>query len=369
MPAIELHDILDGAARHKSSDIHLMEESPPYVRVDGVLRPVQAQNLQHEDLIYYLHSMMPAMLEPTFESNRGIDFAYAYSKDMRYRVNAYFERSKIKIVLRAISMEVPTVEKLDLPETLYKLASLMRGMVIVSGATGSGKSTTLAAMLQYVNLVHNRCIITVEDPIEYIYTNQKSIITQREVGVDVPDFDTGLLQALRQDPDVILIGEMRHVETMRVAIKAAQTGHLVFSTLHTTNAVQTIERIMANFPEEERDLVREEMSYNLKGAVAQRLIRRAGNKGRVAAMEIMVVTTTVEKLIYENHIRDIPGVIRGREEGMMTFDQSLSDLVRAGKVDQDEAERNCDDVFALRRFVKGIKSTGEGGGIIAGFGG
>lgn len=365
---MELHDILDGAVKFGASDVHLMEEAPPYLRVDGILRPVQAPLLKHDEVVYYLNSMMPALLGPVLDERRGVDFAYCYGKKVRYRVAAYHERGQMKIVMRVIPMEPPTVDQLDLPEVLKRISMLRRGMVIVTGATGSGKSTTLAAMIQYINDSMNRCIITVEDPVEYVYKNSKSIVTQREVGVDVMDYDTGLVQALRQDPDVILIGEMRSVDTMRVAIKAAQTGHLVLSTLHTTNAVQTIERVIANFPSEERDLTREELSYNLKAAISQRLLRRTGNKGRIAAMEVMVVNTTIEKLIFENRIRDIPGVIRGREDGMMIYDQSLADLVRAKKVDQEEAERYCDDVFALRRYIKGVSTTGEGGGIIAGFG-
>ncbi|MBN1866377.1 PilT/PilU family type 4a pilus ATPase [Candidatus Sumerlaeota bacterium] len=366
---IELNAILDGASKIGASDIHLNQNNPPYLRVDGILRPIQAPPLDHETLAYYLKSMMPAGLEPAFEEKRGIDFGYQYGVKVRFRVNAYYERSKMKIVLRSISLHIPSIDDLDLPETLKRVSMLRRGMVLVTGATGSGKSTTLAAMIQYVNEKMNRCIITIEDPIEYIYENKTSIVTQREVGVDVPDFNTGLVQALRQDPDVILIGEMRSSETMAVAIKAAQTGHLVFSTLHTINAVQTIERVLGSFPQDERELVREELSFNLKAAISQRLIRRAGGKGRIAAMELMIVTTTIEKLIHEDRIRDIPGVLRGREDGMMLYDQSLADLVREGKIEQAEAERHCDDVFALRRFIKGVKSTGETGGIIAGFGG
>jgi twitching motility protein PilT len=364
---MELHDILDGAAKFGASDVHLMEGCPPYLRVDGMLRPVQAPPMDKDLLAYYLKSMMPQDLEPVFQENRGIDFAYMFGQKVRYRVNAYKERSHLKIVLRSIPMSVPTVDEMEMPEVLKRIAMLKRGMIVVTGATGSGKSTTLAAMLQHVNDTMNRCIITIEDPIEYIYQNQKSIVTQREVGVDIPSYDMGLLQALRQDPDVILIGEMRHVETMRVAIKAAETGHLVLSTLHTTNAVQTIERIIANFAEEERELVRQELSFNLKAAIAQRLLRRPGGKGRIAAMEVMVVNATIEKLIYDDRIRDVPGVIRGREDGMMIFDQAIADMVREKKIEQEEAEKYCDDVFALRRFIKGIKATGEGGGIIAGF--
>ena len=329
--------------------------------------PVQAPPLNHDDLVGYLKSMMARSLETKFESDRGIDFAYHYGEKARYRVNAYYERSRMKIVMRSISTTVPTLEQLELPGTLKNLAMLNRGMVLVTGATGSGKSTTMAGMMEFINQNVSRCVVTIEDPIEFLYENDKCIITQREVGVDVVDFNSGLIQALRQDPDVILIGEMRDIEAMRVSVTAAETGHLLFSTLHTTNAVQTVERIIGTFPEEERDMIREQLAFNLKGAIAQRLVRRAGNRGRIAGMEILIVNTTIEKLIYENRIRDIAGIITSREDGMRTFDQSLSDLVRAEKIDMKEAERHCDDVFAVRRFVRGIKSTGEGGGIIAGF--
>lgn len=364
---MKLTDILDGAAKFGASDIHLAEENPPCIRVHGTLKNVQAPPMNHEALADYLKSMMPKVLEPVFAQRGGVDFAYQYGKDRRYRVNAYLESNRMKIVLRTILLQIASIDELELPQVLKRIVMLGRGMVLVTGATGSGKSTTLAAMIQYVNSTVSHCIITIEDPIEFVYHNQKSIISQREVGVDVPDFNTGLIQALRQDPDVILIGELRDTDTMRVAIKAAETGHLVFSTLHTTNAVQTVERIITTFPEEERELVREQIAFNLKSAIAQRLLKRAGGKGRVAALEIMVVNSTVEKLIYENRIRDIPGVMSGREDGMALFDQSLSDLVREKRVDQEEAEHFCDDLFAFRRFVKGIKATGEGGGIIAGF--
>jgi twitching motility protein PilT len=362
-----LHDILEGATKFGASDIHLSEDQPPCLRVNGMLRSVQAPPMTHEMLVTCLKDIMPKSLEPKFNEKGGVDFGYQYNKALRYRVNAYMESQRMKIVLRTISLHIPTIEDLELPEILKRISMLGRGLVLVTGATGSGKSTTLAAMIEHVNTVSAECIITIEDPIEFVYQNKKSIITQREVGMDLPDFNTGLVHALRQDPDIILIGEMRDTETMRVAIKAAETGHLVFSTLHTTNAVQTVERIITTFPEEERDLIREQIAFNLKSAISQRLMRRTGGKGRIAVLEIMYVNTTIEKLIYENRIRDIPGVISGQEDGMMLFDQALADLARAKKVDQEEAEKYCDDLYAFRRFVKGIKASGEGGGIISGF--
>ncbi|HBF35647.1 TPA: twitching motility protein PilT [Candidatus Sumerlaeota bacterium] len=365
--SIKLREILDGASRFAASDVHLSEGHPPTVRVHGILRIVQAPPLDHETMVEYLNEIMPPIHAPLMEKNRCADFAYCIGEERRYRVSSYYERGKMKIVLRNIPMTIPTLEEIDLPETLKTIALLNQGMVLVTGATGSGKSTSLASMIQYANSVRSLCIITIEDPIEFVHHNNKSIVTQREVGVDVLSFNAGLVQALRQDPDVILIGEMRDVDTMRVAIKSAETGHLVFSTLHTTNAVQTVERIIATFNAEERDMVREQIAYNMKSAISQRLVRRVGGQGRIAAMEIMIVNGSIQKLIYDDRIRDIPGIIAGRQDGMMKFDQSLADLVRAQKVDQAEAETACDDVAALRRFIKGKTATGESGGIIGGW--
>lgn len=364
--AMKLMDILDGAAKFEASDIHLTEGFSPALRIHGNLATVQAPPLTRDMIYGFLGEMMPPHLQPVLEKNRGADFSHRVGEERRYRVNAYFERERLKMVLRNIPVIIPTLEQLEMPEVLKKIAMFNQGMALVTGATGSGKSTTLAAMIQYANMSVPLCIITVEDPIEFIHKNHKSVVSQREVGVDVPDFNTGLIQSLRQDPDVILIGELRDVDTIRVAIKAAETGHLLFSTLHTTNAVQTIERIISTFRQEERDLVRDQLAYNLKAVISQRLVRRVGGKGRAAAQEIMIVNSTVQKLIYENRIRDIAGVIAGRQEGMVKFDQSLAELVRAKKVEQAEAEDACDDIYALRRFVKGITSTGESGGIIGG---
>ena len=238
-------------------------------------------------------------------------------------------------------------------------------MVLLTGMTGSGKSTTLAAMIDYLNDLESLRIISIEDPIEYVYKDKKSIISQREVGKDVPDFNVALRQAMRMDPDVILVGEMRDMETIRVAIKAAETGHLVLSTLHTTSAVHTIQRIIGYFPESEHDLLREQLSLNLKASITQRLVKRATGAGRLAAQEIMVVNATVAKLIKDNRIPDIFGVIKGRDDGMQTFDQALADLVRSNRITFDEGALYCEDFYAYKRFIAGIASTGDRGAIIA----
>jgi twitching motility protein PilT len=210
-------------------------------------------------------------------------------------------------------------------------------------------------------------IATLEDPIEFVHPNKKSLVHQREIGVDVPDYNTGLIQALRQDPDVILLGELRDVDTIRTAIKAAETGHLVFTTLHTTNAIQTVERVIGTFPETEHDLVREQLSTNLKAVISQNLVKRKEGKGRYAAQEILVVTGMISKLIADNRISDIFGVMKGREDGMQTYDQALADLVRAGKITEEEGLLYTRDEYAYKRFVKGVVSSSDSGGIIAGF--
>jgi twitching motility protein PilT len=301
------------------------------------------------------------------EQQRGVDCSYQPNPDVRFRVAAYFQRRKLHIAMRAIPTTIPTVDELDLPEVIKKIADFKRGLVLVTGMTGSGKSTTQAAMLDQINENYRRTIITVEDPIEFVHSNKKCLISQREVRDDINDFTTGLIQAMRQDPDVIQIGEMRNPETMKVGLHAAETGHLVLSTLHTTNATHTIERIIANFPETEHALMRDMLATNLRAAIGQRLVRRASGKGRIAALEVMVCTSTVQKMIRENRVFEVGAVIKGRDEGMQTYDQALADLVNADKIKLEEALFQCDDEYAFKREVKGVSATSDRGGIIAGF--
>jgi len=357
--------LLLGAKKVKASDIHLMEESAPFFRINGDLKKVDVPPLSKKEMQDILHKMMPHHLMRELESQRGCDFSYQLGNEIRFRCVAFYSTGRLGIVMRLIPLIVPTIEQLQLPEVLKNIARNPRGMVLLTGMTGSGKSTTLAAMLDYVNDIESARIITIEDPIEYVYTNKKSVISQREIGKDIPDFNVGLRQAMRMDPDIILVGEMRDAETIRVAIKAAETGHLVFSTLHTTSAVHTVQRIIGYFPENEHDLLREQLSLNLKASITQRLVKRADGSGRIAALEIMVVNSTIAKLIRENRIPDIFSVIKGRDDGMQTFDQALADLVRANVITFDEGAAYCEDFFAYKRFVAGIVSTGDKGAIIA----
>ncbi len=366
--SMDLKPLVQLCLKSNASDVHLGEGHPPYLRIDGILRPVQMTPFDGTVMRQVFQTLAGREeFAQKLESRRAVDFAWQPVPELRFRVVAYYERDRLRITMRAIPIRIPTIEELELPETIRKIADFPRGLVLVTGMTGSGKSTTMAAMLDHINNTYSHCIITIEDPIEYVHENKKCAISQREVGRDVSDFTSGLVQAMRQDPDVLLIGEMRDPETMKVALQAAETGHFVLSTLHTANATHSLERIIANFPQTEHDLIRDMLASNLKAAIGQRLVRRAGGKGRVAALEIMIVESSIQKMIRENRIHEVGAVIKSREQGMQTYDQALADLVRAQKITDEEAVANCDDEFAYKRAVKGVAATGDRGGIIAGF--
>jgi twitching motility protein PilT len=362
--AFNVKPLIDGAYNHNASDIHLSEDGPVYVRIDGVMRPVSGSEMTPADLRAFVKQIMPERLNDDLERRGGADFSWQPDDRMRFRVSAYHERARLRVVMRLIRIKISTLDELGLPEVVRTIAGWHRGLTLMTGITGSGKSTTLAAMLTYINEKESRCIITIEDPIEMVHKNIKSVISQRQVGEDVESFRHGLVQALRQDPDVILIGEMRDPETIRTALRAAETGHYVFSTLHTSNALHTVERILAEFPEEEHGLLREQLANNLRATITQRLVRRAGGKGRVAALEIMVVNDTIRKLLLENKISSIATVIRQRLDGMALFDQFLADLVREQVVEEKEAYQYVEDAAAFRRYIKGRMATADMGGIL-----
>lgn len=356
--------LFEGAVKNNASDIHLLEDVQPYFRIRGELKRVETPPVTPDDMRQLLHDIMPEHLKGDLEANYQVDFSYEIENVARFRVVVYFQTQRLCVTLRSIPMKIPTVEELHLDKVICEIAEKHRGMVLVTGITGSGKSTTLAAMINHINSNEARRIITCEDPVEFRYTNKKSVISQREVGTDVESFAEALRSALRADPDVILVGEMRDVETIRIAIKAAETGHLVFSTLHTRGAVHTIMRILGNFEQTEHDTLRDQLSQNLNAAITQRLVKTADGKGRRAAMEIMINNGVVAKLIKEARISDIQGVMTGREEGMRTMDQALADLIRSKEITEDEARMHCNDFWAMKRFIKGIASSGDKGGII-----
>jgi twitching motility protein PilT len=361
---INFKALFGGAVQNNASDIHIMEGAPPYFRLRGDLKRVEMPPLTHKDMHELLKEIMPEFLRHSLEEHRGVDCSYQLGNTGRFRVVVYYQSGKLCATLRSIPVQIPSIDELQLPPVLKKIALYHRGMVLVTGITGSGKSTTLASMINELNNTEARRIITIEDPIEYRYMTKKCIVSQREVGSDVGDFTTALRQSLRADPDVILVGEMRDAETIRIAIKAAETGHLLFSTLHTTGAVHTIQRIIGNFRHEEHNLLREQLSLNLRAAITQRLVKTADGKGRCAALEILVITSVAAKLILENRAADLGPLMGSRDEGMQTMDQGLADLVRSKRITMEEAARYCNDFYALKRFVAGIVSSGDSGGII-----
>lgn len=361
---VNFDKLINGAFEHGVSDVHLAPDSPVYFRRDGVMIEVPGAELAKDELDSFMSRVMPERAAQALEEKRGADFSWQPDDRMRFRVSAYYERERLRLVMRLVKMKILTLEDLELPEVLHTIAGWHRGLVLVTGVTGSGKSTTLAAIVHEINLRERRCIITLEDPIEMVHPNIKSVISQREVGRDIVSFREGLVQALRQDPDVILIGEMRDAETIQTSLRAAETGHFVLSTMHTTNALHTIERIMAEFPETEHRLLREQLANNLKATITQRLVKRAGGKGRAAALEILIVNDVVRKLMLEDRIPSIGTVIRERKDGMILFDQHLADLVRDEIVGEADAEAHVEDEFAFRRYLKGKASSADRGGIL-----
>lgn len=350
-----LQELLKGMVEKRASDLHLRSGTAPIYRVDGNLAPVSS-TIVSPDLA---SSMLSHMLSPNqlriFEAKNDIDFSYAVAGYGRFRGNAFRQRGSVAIVLRQIPTLIPNFQELHLPKVMPKFCQLSRGLVLVCGVTGSGKSTTLAAMIDNINSERAEHIVTVEDPIEFLYKDKKSILSQRELGSDTPNFGEALKHVLRQDPDVILLGEMRDLETTSTAITAAQTGHLVLSTLHTTDAVQTINRIVDLYPPHQQMQVRYQLADVLKGVICQRLIQRASGTGRVPAVEVLVVTALVRKAIAENQMHDVQEAIRqGQYYGMETFHQSLLKLYREGLIKLEDALEAASNPEELMMAVRGI---------------
>jgi twitching motility protein PilT len=360
---MELNEILQVALRAGASDIHLKAGLPPMFRVDGALVPLKdARRLPPEEIAKMSLGIMNDYQKEKYKQTNEVDLAYGVPGLGRFRVNIFQQRGTLGVVLRVIPFKIQTIESLMLPKVLEKVAGEQRGLVLVTGTTGSGKSTTLAAMIDHINTTETCHIMTIEDPIEFLIRDKRSIVNQREVGVDTMSFGQALKSALRQDPDVILVGEMRDLETIETALTAAETGHLVMSTLHTLDATETINRIISAFPPYQQKQVRLQLGSVLKAVVSQRLVPRADGKGRVPAVEILLATARVRELIEDkDRTKEIPDAIaQGHVSyGMQTFDQSLMALLRASLITYEEALRqatNPDD-FALR--VSGISGTSD----------
>jgi len=360
---MNLNDLLKVTFEKRASDLHLKVGVPPILRIDGRLTPIETEKrtTQEEALNVALGIMNPTQ-KAKFKEKNELDMAYAVPGLGRFRVNVFQQRGSVGMVFRMVPAKILTFEDLMLPPVLQKVASEQRGLILVTGTTGSGKSTTLAAMIDYINTSRTANIITIEDPIEFLHRDKKSIINQREIGSDTFSFSDALRSALRQDPDVILVGEMRDFETISTALTAAETGHLVLSTLHTLDAAETVNRIITVFPPYQQKQVRMQLASVIKGIISQRLVAKADGNGRVPAAEVMLGTLSVrEAIIDDTKTRQIPTIIAAglMHYGMQTFDQSLLGLYKKGLITYDEAlmtASNPDD-FALK--VKGISSTSD----------
>lgn len=360
---METNELLKVAVSQGASDLHIKVGSTPILRVDGELMPMTSMpKLSQEDALKLAFSVMSPGQREIFKKKNDIDLAYSVPGLGRFRCNVFIQRGAVGMVFRVIPVKIPTIEELQLPEVLKKIAMEPRGLILVTGTTGSGKSTTLASMIDYINTNRTNNIITIEDPIEFLHRDKRSIINQREVGTDTESFSKALRAALRQDPDVILVGEMRDFETIQICLIAAETGHLVLSTLHTIDAAETVNRIISVFPPYQHKQVRTQLSSSLKGIVSMRLMPRADGKGRVPAVEVLVATITVKDCILDpDKTKMLPDVIAqgAVHYNMQTFDQSLLNLFKSELITYEEALRgatNPDD-FILK--VKGIQSTSD----------
>ena len=348
-----IHDLLRLMVSKKSSDLFITAGFPPALKIDGRITPVSNQTLTPQHTMELARSIMNDKQASEFESTKECNFAIAPPDIGRFRVNTFIQQARVGVVLRQINSTIPTFEELNLPEVLRDVSMTKRGLVIFVGGTGSGKSTSLAAMVGFRNEHAQDHIITIEDPIEYVHEHKKSIITQREVGVDTDGWFSALKNTLRQAPDVILIGEIRDRDTMDYAIAFAETGHLCLSTLHANSANQALDRIINFFPEERRSQLLMDLSLNLKAFISQRLIPRREGKGRVAAVEIMLNSPFISDLIFKGAVHEIKEVMaKSRELGMQTFDQHLFELYEAGLITYEDALRNADSLNDLRLKIK-----------------
>lgn len=350
---LSLEKLLIWAGEQRASDIHLTVESPPVLRIDGSLVRLEQEKLSPEDLEQFALSLMTMEQSQRFKEQGELDFSYSLPGVGRYRLNAFRQRGSVGIVIRLIPFVIPTPEALGLPPVSIDLARLAKGLVLVTGPTGSGKSTTLAALIDYINRMRSCHIVTIEDPIEYLHRHQKSLVNQREVGNDTYSFANALRSVLRQDPDVILVGEMRDLETISTAITAAETGHLVFSTLHTNDSTQAIDRIIDVFPPHQQQQIKVQLAAVLQGVLAQQLMPRAGQKGRVAAIEVLLATPAVRNLIREGKTHQIPTVIQTSGKlGMQTMEKAVQDLLRQGVITAEIAQERLQNAEGPRTELR-----------------
>ncbi|HSV72498.1 MAG TPA: type IV pilus twitching motility protein PilT [Chthonomonadales bacterium] len=364
-PLVDAHidDLLRIVVEKGGSDLHVSVGVPPIIRVDGQLLPTNYEKVTPKDSQRLIYDILTDEQIQRFETQLELDFSYQLARLSRFRVNVYRDRGNVATAFRVIPSRIPTLRDLNLPPVLEELTRLPRGLVLVTGPTGSGKSTTLAAMINQINGERSVHILTIEDPIEYLHSHRFSIINQREVGQDTRQFANALRAALREDPDVILVGEMRDLETMQMAVSAAETGHLVFATLHTNSAATSVERIVDSFPPGQQEQVRLQLSNNLQAILCQQLLARANQPGRVCAMEIMTASAAVRNLIRENKAHQITSMIQTSANlGMQTMDQSLRDLYVRGLITFELAMERAMNPTELEKMIRTATMTGPGGG-------
>jgi len=351
---MDIYDILRKAVELKCSDVHISVGMPPAVRLNGSLMRISDEPLTSDQTQQFARALLNDEQWQVFQERGEIDFSLSIAGVHRFRVNAYKQRGSCSLAIRLVNLRIPSFEELGLPPVVQEFAYKKSGLVLVTGPTGSGKSTTLAAIVNKINMERAAHVITLEEPIEYLHRHQKSIVNQREVGSDTKSFAAGLRAALRQDPDVILIGEMRDLETISIALTAAETGHLVLSTLHTIGAAKTIDRIIDVFPPHQQQQVRFQLSTVLEGVISQQLIPRKDGTGRVAAVEVMVVTPAIRNLIREGKTYQITNVIQtGARLGMKTMDQALLELYSKGVISREDALVYSVDMEHMKALING----------------
>lgn len=373
---MDITQLLAFTMQNNASDLHLSPTNPPIIRTHGQLKRVKAEPLQSDDIRTMLYSVMTEDQRSDFEREMELDFAIAFGEKARFRVNAFTTRNGTAAVFRTIPSLIPSLTELELPAIMRRFADLEKGLVLVTGPTGSGKSTSLASMIDHINETQARHIITVEDPVEFFHSSKKSLINHREIGPDTRSFARALKSALREDPDVILVGEMRDHETIALALTAAETGHLVFGTLHSNNASKTIDRIIDVFPTGDKEMVRAMLSSSLQGVVAQTLLRRSDGSGRIGAFEVLVGTNAVRNLIRENQVAQLYSMIQtGSRYGMTTMEDSVKALIEQGVVDREEARRTlmkatdeetitADENQNIHTREEGVGDSGRGNGAL-----
>jgi len=355
MADLRIEDMLEEVVKTEATDIHITAGAPPTIRIDGFLKPIseKAPLLTEAEAEKLIFSVLDENQKKTLKEDKEIDFSFAFGDVARFRANAYHQKGNLALSLRFIPTKIRTIEELGLPQTLNKFTEYPRGLVLVTGPTGSGKSTTLAAMIDKINTDKSVHIITIEDPIEYTFTNKKALIDQREVFYDTRSFATALRSVLREDPDVVMVGEMRDLETIASAITIAETGHLVLATLHTNTAAQTMDRIIDVFPPYQQPQIRVQLAHILQGVVSQRLIPAIGG-GRASVAEIMVTTPAVKNIIREGKTHQLDAVIQtSADKDMVTMDKALVNLVKIGLITADEAHNYAVDPIELDKLLHG----------------